>query len=398
MQTGTKIFISSAYENELKPLRKKIMETLACAGHFPLLFEENFGVWGQDKIETCINKVKESDIFLLFLSEKSGSFTEKDPRVTATYVEFHYAKKEKKLIIPFVNDWIKSLYFSDIKQLIAEELYKFRSKFYRFPGHIYDIVEPLIKDIQRTREYLYKRIKDVDPFVWAFLYDVDQSCPFLYDVVLANSDELCKTVNIYLSNYLHKGIEYLKNEEETKESLNLAPKLKKYKDFSFQIIRSFKSGSPQLDIVLKELSQVLKGANIYNRKGYYVREEIASFGDCSAISLYRRKGDSLVYVSHYGNVTPRPGFSLQDEDAFVSKTYILNGDVEYLFYNEEKHQLYLTKRIGEMVMCAHFPFQEFWSSNEVAALQEEIFSAILKERIYLDFAADLIGGLDIEKE
>ncbi|WP_026695030.1 DUF4062 domain-containing protein [Peribacillus kribbensis] len=398
MQTGTKIFISSAYENELKPLRKKLMESLELAGHFPLAFEENFGVWGQDKIETCINKVKESDLFLLFISEKSGSFTERDPRVTATYVEFHYAKKEKKLILPFVNDWIKSIYFSDMKQLITEELYKFRSKFYRFPGHIYDIVEPLVKEIEQTREYLYRRIKDIDPFVWAFLYDVDQSCPFLYDIVLANADELCKTVNIYLSNYLHKGIEYLKNEDETRESLNLAPKLKKYKDYSFQLIRSFKNGVPDLQVILNELAQVLKGANIYNRKGYYVKEEIASFNDCTAISLYRRKGNKMVYVSHFGSITPKEEFSLTDEEAYVSKTYILNGEVEYLFFNEEKHQLYLTKRIGEMVLCAHFPFQEFWSSNEVAALQEEIFSAILKERIYLDFAADLIGGLDVEKE
>lgn len=42
---STKIFISSTAQKTLRPLRQMLKERLEAAGHLPLLFEENFGLW-----------------------------------------------------------------------------------------------------------------------------------------------------------------------------------------------------------------------------------------------------------------------------------------------------------------------------------------------------------------
>lgn len=83
-----------------------LKERLEAAGHLPLLFEENFGLWTDDALNDCLEKVSESQVYLLFISNKSGSFTNVDPKITATYAEFHRAITENLIIIPFVESHI----------------------------------------------------------------------------------------------------------------------------------------------------------------------------------------------------------------------------------------------------------------------------------------------------
>lgn len=44
-------------------------------GHEPLMYEKNFG-WTNHKssIDICLEKVRESDIFLLLVSDRSGTY------------------------------------------------------------------------------------------------------------------------------------------------------------------------------------------------------------------------------------------------------------------------------------------------------------------------------------
>jgi hypothetical protein len=52
--------------------------------------------------------------------------------------------------------------------------------------------------------------------------------------------------------------------------------------------------------------------------------------------------------------------------SFVALTYQANNnDTENIFYSEEKQQIYLTQKIGELVISAHFKLSEAWSERRV---------------------------------
>ncbi|MBP3039676.1 DUF4062 domain-containing protein [Bacillaceae bacterium Marseille-Q3522] len=57
---STKIFISSTAQKNLQSLRLMLRQRLEAAGHMPLLFEEDFGLWNDDLLEDCLEKVRES--------------------------------------------------------------------------------------------------------------------------------------------------------------------------------------------------------------------------------------------------------------------------------------------------------------------------------------------------
>lgn len=102
MPNPAKIFISSAYDRELIPLRAGLKNQLENCGHQPLLFEDNFYPWEPNFMTTCLQKVKESDIFILLLNKFSGTYWEKD-KTSPTYMEFYTALKEGKYIIAFLD-------------------------------------------------------------------------------------------------------------------------------------------------------------------------------------------------------------------------------------------------------------------------------------------------------
>ncbi|MCB5337077.1 hypothetical protein [Bacillus amyloliquefaciens] len=84
---------------------------------------------------------------------------------------------------------------------------------------------------------------------------------------------------------------------------------------------------------------------------------------------------------------------INDENSYVAETYQQNNDsVENIFYNEEKKKLYLTKKLGDLVISLHYRLlQEDWSEKRVQSYEKQLLTAIMKERRQFDFAADILG-------
>jgi outer membrane phospholipase A len=110
----------------------------------------------------------------------------------------------------------------------------------------------------------------------------------------------------------------------------------------------------------------MSGGDIYHNDSSIARRVVARLSDCSAITLYKRQQDHLELVEYTGDVTPEKCYMINDENSFVALTYQANNnDTENIFYSEEKQQIYLTKKIGELVISAHFKLSEAWSERRV---------------------------------
>ncbi|WML44562.1 DUF4062 domain-containing protein [Neobacillus sp. PS3-40] len=74
MINRTRIFISSAYEDDLKSPRKIIKDHLESSGHEVPIFETGvFGPWETDTLEQCLDEVRSSEVLILFINKKFGA-------------------------------------------------------------------------------------------------------------------------------------------------------------------------------------------------------------------------------------------------------------------------------------------------------------------------------------
>lgn len=69
----TTIFISSVAHDSLTEIRKTVFDELKKIGHEPIRFEDTMRYIHEDAIQTCLEYVSKSDIFLLFIADKAGS-------------------------------------------------------------------------------------------------------------------------------------------------------------------------------------------------------------------------------------------------------------------------------------------------------------------------------------
>ena len=94
-----KIFISSAAEERLSRLREEIHTELTNMEHNPQMYEKDFGPWPpQELVQNCLDHVLRSDIFLLFVSQKAGSYIP-EYKATVTHCEFQKAHQNNKYFI-----------------------------------------------------------------------------------------------------------------------------------------------------------------------------------------------------------------------------------------------------------------------------------------------------------
>ncbi|HWO77301.1 MAG TPA: DUF4062 domain-containing protein [Bacillus sp. (in: firmicutes)] len=398
MTNQCKIFISSAYEEDLRPFRSNLAEELRNSGHVPLLFEENFGYWGNDTIQKCIEKVIEADMMILIISHEKGSFTKEDPNVTATYVEYYTALKEGKLIIPFVKSDIAELYRGHIKHIIKKKKEEFIQNKGYDPVYTYDIMQEVTTYIQNHQEQIKKSYQKTDEYVWAFLYDVDQQSTWMYPLELAETTDAIKSIKEYLSEFVKLGVKYIPLEEEIIQNAENAKMFSDYVDFAEDTLEAIRSGVLDANLLLSKMVGKFEGGKVYNSNSPYVKQELGLVEDCSGITLYKNMKDKMVLVAYGGATSPEKEYNLDDSNSFVVDTFNQDPKNEVLYYQESKNQLYMTRKIGSYVICSHYKLNGEWNEVKVKVYENQLFSVIMevKSRLFYSLLFKMIGGLEGE--
>lgn len=393
-ENSTKIFISSTAQQNLQPLRKRLREVLDSSGHIAVLFEENFGIWSDDTLGDCLEKVAESDIYVLFISNESGSFTTIDPNITATYAEYLKAIEEQKIIIPFIESHLFGNFTNFIFGPLKDKIQEYIDTYDREPNFTYDIVKKMIKE-EPKESFLYKKLTEsnVHPFQWAFMYDV-YTKQWVYKAALAETENSCQFIIESLSQLLKKLTPYYPLMSQINEAITTADRLTTFKNSLPVFMQYLRGGTLDIKNILYALSHFLKGGSIQHNDSPLDKRVIAQVSNCDAICLYQKQMDKFTLIAYYGSITPTLEYDTKDTDSFVTTTYQWNNEeVEYVFYSAKKQKIYLTKKFGDLVISAHFKLSENWTEKRTKSYEAQILRAIMNERDQFDFAIDLIGGM-----
>ncbi|WP_180954914.1 DUF4062 domain-containing protein [Bacillus sp. V3-13] len=395
----TKIFISSSSQQTLQPLRDRIKAALENAGHETVMYEYgDMGLYTDDPNQDCLTKVKDADVLVLFISNKAGSLSRSNPNITITYAEFMTALKNDKIVIPIVETQIFNFYKEHIKDELDRAINKYEEEHDREPRFTFPIVKDLLEEHKEKDTVLHKRITemDVDEFIWAFIHDCFKMTRWTYDYHIADTPDLCTFLLQVLSQVLRKSTKFYLHEKEITQNLLLYDELTVYQDSVTNFMKCIKNAQLNLPLYFKTLSEYLPGQSIYDPYSDYAEHPVpvVNISECKAITLYKKNGDILSLVDSYGSKTPTQLFNITDDDSFVAQTY--NKDMEHqehIFYSEEKQMIYMTKKVGELVLSCHFQLSQVWSSRRVNSYESEIVSAIMDKRQPFDFAIDLLGGM-----
>ncbi|WP_299092067.1 DUF4062 domain-containing protein [uncultured Metabacillus sp.] len=395
----TKIFISSSSQQTLQSLRERIKTALENAGHETVMYEYgDIGLYTDDPNQDCLDKVKDSDVLVLFISNKAGSLSRSNPNITITYAEFMTALKNDKIVIPIVETQILNFYKEHIKDELDRAINKFEEEHDHEPRFTFPIVKALLEDHKNRDSVLHKKIEgmSVDEFIWAFVHDCYKLTRWTYNYNIADTPDLCNFLLKVLSQVLRKSTKFYLHEKEITQNLVLYDELSVYQDSVSNFMKCIMNSTLNLPLFFKTLTSYLPSQSIYDSYSDFAEhpEPIVNISECKAITLYKRNNDVLTLVDSYGSNTPTQEFKKGDEDSFVAQTY--NKDMEHqehIFYSEDKQMIYMTKKVGELVLSCHFQLSEAWSSRRVNSYESDIVSAIMDKRQPFDFAIDLLGGM-----
>ncbi len=394
---SARVFISSTGQESLVELRRIVADRLSGAGHLPLLFEHNFGLWTNDLLRDCLAKVDESDVFILFISNKCGSYTQVDPNKTVTYAEYYRARKGKKIIIPFIEEHIFKFFLNHIAPQLRHQINSYVKEYDRYPDSTYTILKDWFQQLEVSNPVLFEQIKEtrVDLFNWAFIYDVYVNEPWTYNVKLANVEKACEFVLESLSEVIRKVSPFFQDLDAIQELLANGDQMRESLRAANRFHACLKDGGLDTLELLEVLRGYMKGRDVPHSNSPLDEDIVNRLSDCEAICLYKRDQDYLRLLECVGDSDPTYEFMINDENSYVAETYRQNNDsVENIFYNEEKKKLYLTKKLGDLVISLHYRLlKEDWSEKRVQSYEKQLLTAIMKERRQFDFAADILGGL-----
>ncbi|MNJ51782.1 hypothetical protein D3C77_470960 [compost metagenome] len=271
----TKVFISSVNEDGLKPLRLIAYRELASLGHDPLMWEENLGPWPAniDPIAKCLEAVAESDIYLLFLGSKAGTYHDSSG-ITITHMEFIKAHDQGKLILVFADTEIKLFFFGKLKPLIDQFIEQYVNNKEQFPSPIH--IMDSLKDNNTVPP-------NVDPYVWYFLYDITLRKIYIDDLSLGVPIDW----KAYLSDLLRRGALLLPLEQSIEQNSSRLDQFDEAVELLYRLIPQMQiSGLREASDFLEAIQSRMCGGRIEHRYGSYVAETIGFYGDCCAATLY----------------------------------------------------------------------------------------------------------------
>ncbi|RDI36899.1 DUF4062 domain-containing protein [Falsibacillus pallidus] len=387
MAEPAKVFISSAAETGLSQLREQVHSELKVMEHFPQMYEKDFGPWPpQELVENCLEHVVKSDIFLLFVSHKSGNYLD-SYKATVTHCEFQAAHQNNKHIIVFVQDEIYRLFWYDLRFMIAEMVEEYKKKNQGMDPDTY----------RNIAEEAWKKHPEnsgsIDSYVWGFLYDIYKKGYYLEQISLGV--DTIKTIKRYFSDLFRKGSKYLALKVEIDEQISEGPTYRKHAEFTSRIIEYLHEGelsNPRM--FLEYLQRFLKKGSIYSKPGTVFEKLLGEYESCSGSTLYKETEGKLQLIASSGMASDdNIAFSLDDSTSYVVTAF--ESENPELFYNEKKRQLYLAIKSGHYVICFHYPIDSFWSEETVQRFKEDIMRDIIETEpsLFRDFAIKLLGGI-----
>ncbi|SFE41922.1 TIR domain-containing protein [Bacillus sp. OV194] len=388
MAEPTKIFISSAAQDRLKPLRENIHTALRAMEHKPLMYEKDFGPWPADQlVENCLQHVERSDIFLLLISDKAGNYSN-FYKATITHCEFQKAYQSHKYIIVFVEDYIYDLFWYELRLTIAEMLKAYQEEHGKDPDSYMEVAQKAWIEHPSKEQY-----SNIEPYIWGFLYDIYKKGHYLEK--LPFGIDPIPTIKRYFSDLFRQGSQYLAFQSTIEEQLKQGPIYKKHAEFSGKMIHYLRDGELQNPrMFLEYLQRFLTKGTIYNLPGTMFEQELGVYESCSGSTLYKKEENLLRLISASGMAGGDNNFyDMQDTQSYVVQAFH-SGKTE-LFFSEEKQQFYLAIKCGNYVICFHFPVEGFWSEDKVHHFKDDIMRDIMETEsaLFRDFAIQLLGGI-----
>ncbi|GAE27613.1 hypothetical protein JCM9140_3766 [Halalkalibacter wakoensis JCM 9140] len=395
----TRIFISSAYENDLKEPRKIIKKQLEENGHEVPIFEDgDFGTWEKDTLKQCLDVVSVCDIFVLLINNKSGASSRLlDGNVTPTYLEYKAALQHNKHILVFVSPFVKHNFTLLRKEF--DKLYKtYQETHHRIPNSPFDPLSEWINS-ELSQEGTFKDLLALtDPFVWAFLYEVYRNGNWVYDFNVARAEEQAKNISSMLSTTLRSVVGLVSEREQIEELKGQASYLLAYADYTLQLLEIrndvSENGVETWSYFLEQGTRFLRGPLEIIQARDINPMAVNSSNGCFAASLYTIDKDSDRMLSLVGStdaIDPDHFYNLDEKDVYVVEAY--NNQVRLITFREEKQMLYVTEPLGNFVLCLHFKLNVPWNVNQVKAYEDEIQYAIIDQHEYFfDYFKGLILG------
>lgn len=102
----------------------------------------------------------------------------------------------------------------------------------------------------------------------------------------------------------------------------------------------------------------------------------------------------MILIEKDGRAGGEDYYELTDNSSFVVTTY--NNKNECLFLREDKKLFYVTSRIGEYVICLHFPYDNSWKQQNIQNVQDTLLNGILNiqgNAMNLNLAKRILGGI-----
>ncbi|MFE7062251.1 DUF4062 domain-containing protein [Sutcliffiella sp. NPDC057660] len=399
MINRTRVFISSAYENDLKTPRKIIKEHLENSGHEVPIFEDgDFGTWEKDTLKQCLDVVGSSDVFILLINRKSGASSRlMNGNVTPTYLEYIAAMQKNKHILVFVSPIVKQ-HFTILKTEFDRLNEAFENEFYRKPNSPFDPLEKWI-ETQLASEGAFKQLLEVaDPFVWAFLSEIYRNRNWVYDFDISRSHEHAKNISAMLSTSLRSVVGLISEREQIDQLKNQASYLYAFAEYTLQLMNEkniiVDNGIHTWSKFLEQGLQFLKTPIQIIQMPDINPSIVNTTPGCNAASLYTIDKEShkiLILVGSIGEISPDEFYKLDEEEVYVVDSY--NQQVRLITYNTDKQTLYVTEPIGDFVLCLHFELTNPWTEGQVKAYDSEIKHAIIEQHEYFyEFFIRILGG------
>jgi|GEM_PF-1132370 hypothetical protein len=391
MPNLTKLFISSVAQDSLTPLRNRTFDDFTTLGHEPEMYERTFGPWPMDisGVEHCLNKVRECDIFCLFIHNKGGSMT--GSGYSVTHREFLTALNTNKVLLLYAEPTISRRYFSSVRRIMLQYIDQFRRTNGREPSN-----RELMDYLELTSETNAADVPskyEVDVYVWIMLYDIiERHGKYLLDMPVGVGLDW-KPI---LSAILKEGAYYFPRKAEYMESIDALAAVGEFSEFVQKIAKDHLNITaiqhPRL--MLARLQAVIKGTEIKQ----LINQELTlgKVKNCSAICLFWHNNGYLDCIDAVGDTAGGFHFHINDPK-YVTHTYRTQHEgAPVLYYTEDKRLFYLLYKIGEYIISYHFPEETKWHQNLYVDYSDDIKSGILMAHsnvMIFDFMNAILRGL-----
>ncbi|MFB4162267.1 DUF4062 domain-containing protein [Alteribacillus sp. JSM 102045] len=390
MINKTRIFISSAYEEDLKTPRKMVKKHLEESGHDVPIFEDgDFGTWEKDTLKQCQDVVRASDVFVLLIHRKSGASTKLLPgNVTPAYLEYKAAVMEKKHILVFVSPEVKENFFRIQKKL--EDLHNtYLDNHHRKPDSPFEPFENWIKDEIENGGLAKQFLETADPFIWAFLFEVFQNGHWLYDFDISKSGEQAKNISAMLSTSLRSVVKFIPERDNLQKLKKQASQLLHFADYTLMMLNE--KNKIQENNHSKAWSVFLDKAITFFQHPVDIVQApdfnptvVNTINGCFAAFLYVE--DEEGGLCSVGGSGEKEG-SLEE---FVVEAFEKG---KRIIASKEKDQtICIAEPIHPFVLCLYFSLEQPMTEEQAKAYRNEMERAVMEENEYhIEFLKLLIG-------